>query len=323
VFDLYVDDYVPIDSLTRHTYHLTVTDSSTPLRVTIAWVDPPNIVWAVKNLLNDIDLLIITPSGDTLYGNSIIGDEYNTQERVTYDLPMVGEYQILVQSKIFPTQTQGQTQTTPQQTYSIVITSAGQVDETKFQTETISISDLNLIDSCADAASAATSADGLHIHSTSSDLVRVQFQLEDWYAGESFQNSSVTLAIVDTKAPSVLHSECSFLSNEIQEKAEFTRSSQCSFCLSKKASYTAQLITNHTLSPSGSSGSGTSSVGSLPLVIRAVSPQCEISLSSYQPVSSLMINGEGDCNVCPSSSGALTVMMYANVTDDDESQYSW
>jgi hypothetical protein len=315
LFDLYLDDYIPISSLTRHTYHLTLTDvsSTTPLRVTIAWVDPPNIVWAVKNLLNDLDLIVYTPSGDTLYGNSIIGDEFNTQERVSLTLPMVGDYKIVVQSKVFPTQSNADDDV--QQQYSIVITSSGQVNEQKFKTEKISISDLHLVDSCAT---------GTSVSSSDSGLTRVQFQLEDWYAGESFQNSTMTLAIVDTNTPSTIHSECSFIPNILQSKAEFTRTSQCSFCLSKKGSYTAHLITNHTLMSVGST-SGLMSVSNadIPIVIRAVSPQCEVYLSSYQPESTLHINGDGDCNICPTSSGDLTVTMYANVTDDDESQYSW
>lgn len=289
-FDLYVSDSVSMESLTRHTYFTTVTSSLRSFRVTIAWTDPPNINWGTKNLLNDLDLIVITPDGMKLYGNSIFGDEYNTQEKVVVDNPMLGEYQIFVQSKIFVGQY-------PQQQYSIVITSIGSVSEDKFQVTTITQDDINESDSCE-----SDDAD---------NMKAISFQLEDWYAGESFQNNSISLLVTDTKT-STLYAECQFLSNEVQSKAEFTRTSQCVLCLHKKTSYTTQL----------SVGQSTSPIQNIPSVIRTVSPECNIYLSSFAQTGSLDLNGKGECNSC-SSNGFLTVTMYANVTDDDESQYSW
>ena len=285
-FDLYVSDSVAMESLTRHTYYATVTSSLRSFRVTIAWTDPPNINWGTKNLLNDVDLIVITPDGMKFYGNSIFGDEFNTQEKVVVDNPMLGEYQIFVQSKIFVSQY-------PKQPYSIVITSIGSVSEDKFQVTTITEEEINESTSCE------------------SNMKAITFQLEDWYAGESFQNNSISLIVTDAKT-STLHSECQFLSNEAQSKAEFTRTSQCVLCLPKKTSYTTQLSVSHSTSP----------IQQIPPVIRTVSPDCGIYLSSFAQTSSLDLNGKGECNSC-SSNGFLTVTMYANVTDDDESQYSW
>lgn len=288
-FDLYVSDYVTIESLTRHTYSVSVSDSSMPLKVTIAWVDPPNIIWAAKGLLNDIDLILIMPSGTPIYGNSIIGDEFNTQEKVVLDSPPIGEYQVIVQSKIFAVQT------TPQK-YGIVVTSKGSVTESKFKTQKISVDDLETSDlTCFGQENTQP----------------IQFQLEDWYEGESFQNESITLTLTNSKT-SLLQSECQFTPNADQYKAEFTRTSQCTVCLAKNTKYTAQLSINHSSTP----------VQNIPRVVRAVSPQCNIFLSSFHQQSSLSLNDKGDCNSC-SSGGLITATMYANVTDDDESQYSW
>lgn len=286
-FDLYVRDYVSIESLTRHTYHVTVTDSTTPLKVTIAWIDPPNVNWGVKNLLNDIDLILVLPTGASFFGNSIIGDEYNPQEKIVLNNPLTGNYKIFVQSKVFAIP--------DNQKYSIVITSNGYISESKFKSEKISIDDISTTDPC----------------STIANTKHVQFQLEDWESGESWIDNSISMSVIDSKT-SVLHSECKFTSNEDQQKAEFTRTSQCSLCLSISGEYDVQLRVNQSLETKQD----------IPVVVRAVSPQCDVYLSSYQQSGKVSINKNGDCNIC-SSGSYVTVTMYANVTDDDESQYSW
>lgn len=43
-FDLYVEDYQKICSMTKRTMTVIVTDDTEPLKVTIAWNDPPNLV---------------------------------------------------------------------------------------------------------------------------------------------------------------------------------------------------------------------------------------------------------------------------------------
>jgi hypothetical protein len=40
-------------------------------------MDPDNTVMSHKMLLNNLDLKVITPSGDILHGNNIAGDEVN------------------------------------------------------------------------------------------------------------------------------------------------------------------------------------------------------------------------------------------------------
>jgi hypothetical protein len=297
-FDLYLQDYISITSLTCHTYYLTIFNSSQSLIITIAWIDPPNINWGTKNLLNDLDLILINPLNEEIYGNNIPYDEYNTQEKVVIMFPMIGEYKILIQSKIFLSQYLIQN-------YSIVITSNGSINENKFHS--------NLIQDTSSSSSCSDTDD----NDNKNKKTIILFQLEDWYAGESYENNSISLLVIDQKT-GILFAECQFLSNEIQKKAEFTKTSQCQFCLNIKTLYTTQL----SIGQSVVTTPPPAAAAAIPSVIRAVSPQCNVYLSSFTQSNSLEINDNGDCNLC-SSNGFLIVTMYANVTDDDESQYSW
>jgi hypothetical protein len=54
-----------------------VNNISKPFKATIVWMDPPNAGMSSKMLLNNLDLKVITPSGDVLHGNNVPGDEVN------------------------------------------------------------------------------------------------------------------------------------------------------------------------------------------------------------------------------------------------------
>jgi serine protease AprX len=54
-----------------------VHDISRPLKATIVWMDPNNAIMTNRMLLNNLDLKVITPSGQILYGNNVAGDEVN------------------------------------------------------------------------------------------------------------------------------------------------------------------------------------------------------------------------------------------------------
>lgn len=285
-FDLYVADYETLSSLTRRAYFVQVASSGVPLRATIAWTDPPNILWAVKNLLNDLDIMVIAPSGAVSYGNNIPGDEFNTVERVVIETPEVGEYIVYVTAKVLAL---GENQA-----YGIVITCDGSVDEPRTSTAEITVADL--VRSAADEACPP-----------STQLIR--FQLEDWNEGKAWEN--MTLAIVSNTEGGGSQYECTFPSNTDNSLAVFTRMHQCATCLPTDVGYTASLVVE---------GGGS---GDVPLVARAVSPQCNVYLSSYQTSGQLMLSGSDACNACPTGSSQVMVGMYANVTDDDESQYSW
>ncbi|CAE7666512.1 tagD, partial [Symbiodinium microadriaticum] len=157
-FDLYVADYESLASMSRRQYFTNVKGSRRNLVVTIAWNDPPNVVWAAKNLLNDLDLTIISPSGVVFYGNNRPGDEFNSVERVLIAEPEKGSYTVQVTAKQFPAG--------KEQTYSIVITCDGYVEEAMTSLAPIETKDLTY------------SSEELDCQEKKGKLVRMQ--LEDW-----------------------------------------------------------------------------------------------------------------------------------------------
>lgn len=69
-----------------------VIDTSLPLKVTIVWMDPDNSIISEKMLLNNLNLRIQTPSGETLYGNNRAGDEVNNVSLVWVELLLMLTY---------------------------------------------------------------------------------------------------------------------------------------------------------------------------------------------------------------------------------------
>lgn len=72
--DLYVEE-LTVRSLQEVRYSVEVADKSRPLKVTVVWMDPVNHVISSRLLLHDLDLTVISPSGEVLYGNNQPGDE--------------------------------------------------------------------------------------------------------------------------------------------------------------------------------------------------------------------------------------------------------
>jgi len=78
------------------------------LKVTITWYDPPSAVATAKSLLlHDIDLLVVAPTGDILWGNNIAGgDEHNVVEQVVIRTPDCAEsrciYKVFVHANTLP-----------------------------------------------------------------------------------------------------------------------------------------------------------------------------------------------------------------------------
>jgi hypothetical protein len=70
-FVLYLDDRMAQEA-TQFQYTVTIPSSSvTPLKVTLAWYDPPCSQFASKVLLHDLDLVLTDPSGRTYFGNTL------------------------------------------------------------------------------------------------------------------------------------------------------------------------------------------------------------------------------------------------------------
>lgn len=82
----------------------TVADPNVPLMITVAWTDYPGSAGHYPNLVNDLDLVVISPSGQVFYGNGTIGqsggrpDRVNNVERVIIPAPEVGRYQIRIRA---------------------------------------------------------------------------------------------------------------------------------------------------------------------------------------------------------------------------------
>lgn len=92
-----------------------VLDSSEPLRVMLAWTDYPGVPWTTPNIVNDLDLLVTDPFGNTYKGN-VFGtfaqgesqpdtgnyDRLNVLEGVHIKSPAVGAWTIEVTGHTVP-----------------------------------------------------------------------------------------------------------------------------------------------------------------------------------------------------------------------------
>lgn len=85
-----------------------VVDASVPLAFTVAWTDYPGAPGHSPNLVNDLDLVVTSPSGKTYYGNGSAAeveprpDRANNVEKVVIAQPEVGRYQIRVRAYNVP-----------------------------------------------------------------------------------------------------------------------------------------------------------------------------------------------------------------------------
>ena len=291
-FDLYVSDYQSISSFYAHYIYVSVTDTAVPLRVTLSWTDPANVVWAAKNLLNDLDLMIVSPTGMYYYGNNIKGDELNPVERIVLsesDGLVIGAYTIVVVAKSLATDAQE---------FSIVITSGGSVDESKTRTSSANLNTQLFYDNATETCQGS--------YSSPTGNILVRFQLEDWQQGGSWVGLDFELFDIS----GVFISSCTYNQNIDNDFASYTRMSQCSICLPDNRDYVVQLNT------SAASNNGSD-------LIRVATTQCDnIFLSSLQESAVLSLSN-GMCNNCPAGSSRVYAYMAANVTDDDYSDYSW
>jgi uncharacterized repeat protein (TIGR01451 family) len=86
---------------------LQVLDSSQPLRIMLAWSDPPASLSTARQLVNDLDLTVTGPNGTTYHGNNVAtGDRINNVEGIVIDNPPVGGYTVRVRGYNVPFATQ-------------------------------------------------------------------------------------------------------------------------------------------------------------------------------------------------------------------------
>jgi subtilisin family serine protease len=85
-----------------------VVDAGAPLALTLVWTDYPGTPGHAPNLVNDLDLVVTSPSGKVYYGNSSLSeagphpDRANNVERVIIALPETGRYQVRVRAYNVP-----------------------------------------------------------------------------------------------------------------------------------------------------------------------------------------------------------------------------
>ncbi len=82
----------------------TVNNPALPLKFTLVWTDYPGSPNIYPNLVNDLDLVVTSPSGKLYYGNTRNGqpggspDRVNTVERLVIAEPEMGRYSIRVRA---------------------------------------------------------------------------------------------------------------------------------------------------------------------------------------------------------------------------------
>lgn len=267
---------------------MNIQKSDVPFKVTIVWNDPPNVMWAAKNLLNNLDLVVTSPTGETSYGNGIYGDEFNPVERVVIDEPMVGVYSIqVIASKL----------AIENQAYSIVITCGGVVEEAL--TEVLDVDETRI------AVDAETQNCTNRQQDAGPAYQLIRFQLEDFNSGNSWED--LAFKIMEGSDNEVF--QCTFEPPSVTSNSPDNRVFQCAACLEEGVKYTAILNTD-------------SISESYQQYVRVASTCSNVFLSQYQQQAVLTLDSEG-CNTCPDGSSLLGVLMYANVTDDDYQEYTW
>lgn len=105
----FVDEKKGMKTGDEATYRLKVTDDSQPLAITLAWTDYPASLAATRTLVNDLNLRVVTPSGETLNGNDFFRypyddevDNLNNVEQVWIKHPEEGIYTVTVEGYNIP-----------------------------------------------------------------------------------------------------------------------------------------------------------------------------------------------------------------------------
>lgn len=88
-----------------HAFAITVASSVEPLKVTLAWTEPPAAAGAAVASINDLNLTVIAPDGTTFLGNVFgagqstaggVADALNNVEQVLINAPAAGDWTIRV-----------------------------------------------------------------------------------------------------------------------------------------------------------------------------------------------------------------------------------
>lgn len=135
------DNKIGIETGNEAVYTVDVTGQAWPLRVTLVWTDFPGDPAASKQLVNDLDLEAVSPSGKTFKGNVFAGsfsvpagakDAANVEECLRISSPEKGTWQIKIKGGNVP---QGP------QPYALVITGMFDTHEPRLTLKGVRIDD--------------------------------------------------------------------------------------------------------------------------------------------------------------------------------------
>jgi len=103
-FLLFVRDLVTIGEYSVRSRTFKVTGNSRPIRATLTWYDPPaSASTTSKALINDLDLILTSPSNQIYYSNQLSNyDRKNNVEQVIINSPVTGIWTLSVQSNALP-----------------------------------------------------------------------------------------------------------------------------------------------------------------------------------------------------------------------------
>ena len=108
----FVDGAASLTTGANATYTYTIAPGGSPFKVTLAWSDPASSTSAGKNLVNDLDLVVIAPGGAQYFGNLFAGgwsqtggtaDRVNNLENVYVASAAAGTWTVVVQGYNVPT----------------------------------------------------------------------------------------------------------------------------------------------------------------------------------------------------------------------------
>ena len=72
-YTLFIDQN-ELKPLTELVYTVVVKSAAENLKITLSWYDPPTVEFAARNLVHDLDLIVINPASTSYYGNSVVVD---------------------------------------------------------------------------------------------------------------------------------------------------------------------------------------------------------------------------------------------------------
>ena len=97
----FVDEGAGLTTAESKDFEYNVLGNTVPLAITLVWTDPPASSLSGKQLVNDLDLRVLTPGGQTLMGNGGV-DTTNNVESIDIASPTPGTYRVTVSGRNVP-----------------------------------------------------------------------------------------------------------------------------------------------------------------------------------------------------------------------------